>query len=129
MYQGSCLCGAIEFTIKGDLGAGSACHCHQCRQWTGHFLADTEVQLKDLTIKDETHLKWFDSSHKVRRGFCAQCGSNLFFDPVDKETHSWIGVSLGAITTPTNVKIAMHIYVSEKGDYYEIDDGAPQHQN
>ena len=129
MHQGSCLCGEVKFSIIGELGAGSACHCQQCRQWTGHFLADTEVQLKDLVIKDDAKLKWYESSSKVRRGFCGQCGSTLFFDPIDKQKHSWIGVALGSITSKTNIKIEEHIFVAEKGDYYEINDGAPQHKN
>lgn len=129
MHHGSCLCGAVTFTIKGDLGPGSACHCQQCRQWTGHFLADTEIQLSDLSIADEAELKWYHSSAKVRRGFCGVCGSALFFDPLDKQKHSWIGVALGSITTPTQVNIETHIFVAEKGDYYDINDNAQQHQN
>ncbi len=27
---------------------------------------------------------------------------------------------------PTNTSLSMHIFVSEKGDYYEIGDGLPQ---
>ncbi len=129
MHQGSCLCGAVKFTVSGSLGKGSACHCQQCRQWTGNFYVDTEVQREQLTIEDEgNQLKWFDTSHKVRRGFCGRCGSSLFFDPIDKEKHCWIGIALGAFTTPTNTEIGLHIFVGEKGDYYEINDGAPQNE-
>lgn len=128
MHQGSCLCGAIKFKVDGQLEAGEICHCQQCRQWTGHHLADIEVQRKNLKILDASNLKWYQSSEKVRRGFCGQCGSSLFFDPVDHEKHSWIGIALGAFTTPTGVKIKRHIFVAEKGDYYEITDGAPQNQ-
>ncbi len=129
MHQGSCLCGAVKFSISGALGSGSACHCQQCRQWTGHFLADTEIQLKNLHIECSDQLKWYQSSAKVRRGFCAGCGSSLFFEPMDKQKHSWIGVALGSITTPTAIKIEQHIFVAEKGDYYQINDAVPQHQN
>jgi hypothetical protein len=27
---------------------------------------------------------------------------------------------------PTGLAISMHIFVADKGDYYEIDDGLPQ---
>jgi hypothetical protein len=126
MHTGSCLCGAITFEIEGELGAVEGCHCVQCRKWTGHFLAGTEVDRSALTISGKRHLKWFHSSDKARRGFCSECGSVLFFDPLDREKHHWTGVSMGAFDKPTGVEMALHIFVAEKGDYYEICDGVPQ---
>ncbi len=128
MHKGSCLSGSIKFTVSGDLGPGEICHCQQCRQWTGHQLASTEVSRSALHIEDTSQLKWYHSSPKVRRGFCGQCGSPLFFDPIDQEKHNWIAISLGTFTTPTAVKIEQHIFTAEKGDYYEITDGAPQNE-
>jgi hypothetical protein len=61
----------------------------------------------------------------VRRGFCRTCGSSLFWDPPHKD---WIGVAMGAFDPPTDTKLRIHIFVSEKGDYYEIADGLPQNQ-
>jgi hypothetical protein len=34
---------------------------------------------------------------------------------------------MGALDTPTGAKIALHIFAAEKGDYYDIPDGEPQH--
>lgn len=33
---------------------------------------------------------------------------------------------MGAFDGPTNTKIGLHIFVGDKGDYYEIGDGVPQ---
>lgn len=128
MYKGSCLCGAVTFEIAGKLGSTDACHCIQCRKWTGHFLASAEVQRTALTIHGEDAITWYHSSEKVRRGFCSKCGSSLFFEPLDKKKHDWIGISMGAFDTPTDTKLALHIFVAEKGDYYEISDGLPQNE-
>jgi len=128
MYKGSCLCGAVSFEITTQPGAGEICHCTKCRKWTGHVLASTEVPRTALKIFGEEHLKWFHSSEKVRRGFCSECGSSMFFDPIDKDKHHWIGVSLGAFDSPTDTKLALHIFAAEKGDYYEITDGLPQNE-
>jgi len=35
---------------------------------------------------------------------------------------------MGAFDTPTNTRISLHIFVADKGDYYEIADGVPQNQ-
>jgi len=123
MHQGSCLCGAVRFTVDGDLPEGSACHCSKCRKHTGHYEAGVDLPRERVHITGENRLTWYHSSEKVRRGFCATCGSSLFFDPVARD---WIGIMLGAFDGPTHTRIGLHIFVADKGDYYELTDGVPQ---
>jgi hypothetical protein len=129
VHKGSCLCGAVTFEVCGDLGPVEACHCEGCRKWTGHALFSTEVPRAALTLHGEEDVAWYASSEKVRRGFCRLCGSSLFFDPIDREKHAWIGIAMGAFEKPTGTKMGLHIFTAEKGDYYEIDDGLPQHEH
>lgn len=129
MHKGSCLCGAVRFEVTGDLGSNDACHCVQCRKWTGHYLASTEAPRDALHIDGAENVAWYPSSEKARRGFCARCGASLFFDPLDRDKHDWIGIALGAFDTPTGTKLARHIFVAEKGDYYELTDGLPQNDH
>lgn len=126
MHKGSCLCGAVVFEVTGTLPAPDACHCSKCRKHSGHYLAGTDVPRSALTIRGSEHLTWYASSEKVRRGFCSTCGSSLFFDPLDQRKHDWIGVAMGAFDTPTETKLRIHIFVADKGDYYDIRDGLPQ---
>jgi hypothetical protein len=35
---------------------------------------------------------------------------------------------MGAFDGPTGTRLAKHIFVRDKGDYYDIDDGLPQAQ-
>ena len=46
----------------------------------------------------------------------------MFFDPIYRD---WIGLAMGAFDKPTNTKLAIHIFVADKGDYY-VADGLPQ---
>jgi hypothetical protein len=39
-----------------------------------------------------------------------------------------ISVALGALDAPTGLTLAEHIFVADKGDYYDIADGLPQKQ-
>lgn len=128
MHTGSCVCGAITFEADGDLGSPDACHCTQCRKWSGHYYAAAEVPRSALTVRGDEHVIWYQSSAKARRGFCSKCGASLFFDPLDRDKHEWIGVSMGAFDLPTETKLALHIFVAEKGDYYDITDGLPQNE-
>jgi len=121
---GSCLCGAVSFTVTGDLPAPDACHCTMCRKTSGHYYASTDVKRHRLTINDAQNITWFQSSAKIRRGFCKLCGSNLFFDPVVDT--DWTAISMGAFDTATDTHIAVHIYTGSKGDYYDIADGIKQ---
>ena len=122
--QGSCLCGAVAFEISGTLPAADGCHCTKCRKSSGHFFVSADVKRTQLTLTRTDGLRWFQSSEKVRRGFCGTCGSSAFFDPpADRD---WIAVAMGALEMPTGGRIEKHIFVADKGDYYEISDGVPQ---
>jgi hypothetical protein len=126
MHNGSCLCGAVSFGIEGTLHPPDACHCSQCRKQSGHFWASTDAPRSALTIQGADNLTWYRSSEKVKRGFCSTCGSALFWDPVEGDT---VAVAMGALESPTGTQLAMHIFVADKGDYYEISDGLPQNQH
>ena len=128
MHKGSCLCGAVAFEVEGALNAPDGCHCRECRKWTGHYLASTDVPRTALTVHGAENVAWYRSSEKVRRGFCSRCGSALFFDPLDREKHDWTGIAMGAFDTPTETAMALHIFTAEKGDYYDIADGLPQNE-
>jgi hypothetical protein len=125
MHTGSCLCKAITYQVDGDLPPPDACHCTQCRKQSGHFWASTDVPKAALTIKGAENVGWYQASEKVRRGFCQTCGSYLFWDPVQRDK---IAIAMGSFDTPTNTYLGHHIFVADKGDYYEIADGLPQNQ-
>jgi hypothetical protein len=123
MHKGSCLCGAVSFEVSGELRPPDACHCSQCRKTSGHVWASTDIPRTEVTIRGEDRLTWFQSSEKVRRGFCSTCGSALFWDPVHRD---FIGIAMGAFDKPTGTRLAIHVFVADKGDYYDIADGVPQ---
>ena len=125
MPTGSCLCGAISFEVAGALPAPDACHCSSCRRQSGHVWASTDVARDALTLRGSEHLTWFRSSERVRRGFCSICGSVLFWDPIGRDK---IAIAMGAFASPTGTRLAKHIFTADKGDYYDIADGLPQHQ-
>lgn len=52
--------------------------------------------------------------------------SSLFWDPPARDCTS---IAMGAFDTPTSTHLEKHIFVAEKGDYYEIEDDLPQNQH
>jgi hypothetical protein len=123
MHKGSCLCGAVRFQVDGELRAPDACHCSLCRRQSGHYWASTNVKRTALTMSGENKITWYQSSDNVRRGFCSVCGSFLFWDPAG---HDFIAIGMGAFGLPTDTHLEKHIFVTDKGDYYELTDGLPQ---
>jgi len=123
MHKGSCLCGAVRFTVSGELHAPDACHCSLCRRQSGHYWASTNVKRTALMLEGGDKVTWYQSSQKVRRGFCSICGAFLFWDPTDMDI---IAIGMGAFDRPTGTRLAKHIFVADKGDYYDIADGLPK---
>ena len=66
---------------------------------------------------------WSPHSGASEHARCAQCGSLLFW--ANRSTNS-ISVLPGSLEKTDGIAVRGHIFVSEKGDYYEIDDGLPQ---
>ncbi|WP_069301226.1 GFA family protein [Neptunicoccus sediminis] len=123
MKTGSCLCGAVTFEVSGDMRPSVACHCTQCRKTSGHYWSATQVPSDKLTLTRDDSLQWYQSSPTARRGFCSVCGSSLFWE-MDGEGATSIGT--GTLDGQTGLRTEKHIYVSDKGDYYEIADGLPR---
>ena len=121
MIHGKCLCGAVRFSGRALRSKVVLCHCGQCRRWSGHIWASVPVE--GLAIEDETALRWFRSSDCAVRGFCGECGSSLFWRMDGRVS---VAVAAGCLASTTGLHAAEHIYVADKGDYYDIADGLPQ---
>jgi hypothetical protein len=117
------MCGAVRYAVTGPLRPVIACHCTQCRRMTGHFMAATAARRADFRLLASAALKWYAASPKARRGFCGECGSTLFWDGVGRD---YISIAAGTLDDASGLAIACHIFVAEKGAYYEIEGAAPQ---
>ncbi len=117
---GACLCGSVCFAIRGPLRDVLACHCSQCRKSSGHFWAATAAPRDAFTFQLDDGLSWFQSSEEVKRGFCRNCGSSLFWSHRGKDT---LSVSAGVLEKPTNLIFGGHIYCDDAAGYYRVDVG------
>lgn len=123
MLKGSCLCGAITFKAEGAARVPAACHCTQCRKQSGHYWAAVQVMDDDLFITGTP--RWYAASPGAKRGFCPTCGSFLFWKGRDDPD---TGIALGALDSPTGLRLERHIFTADKGDYYDITDSVPQEE-
>lgn len=121
---GQCLCGGVQYYADGPVRDVIYCHCSQCRRQTGHVVAASAVAREQLKFSQDAHLKWYQSSETAERGFCGRCGSTLFWRN-DRSRH--VAVMAGSMDRPTGIRAVAHIFVEDKGDYYDIEDGLVQH--
>ncbi|WP_417668063.1 GFA family protein [Roseibium sp.] len=76
-YSGGCQCGAVRYSVAG-FGRASICHCRMCQKAFGNAFAPL-VTAKGLNWTRGVP-KYFQSSNKVKRGFCADCGTPLTYE-------------------------------------------------
>jgi hypothetical protein len=114
----------VRFRTRGELRGVVYCHCSQCRRQTGHFYAATDVEDARLEIKGTEKITWYAASDFAKRGFCSICGSALFWKRNGAEVTS---IMAGGFDQPSGLEAEAHIFVADKGDYYEICDGLPQY--
>lgn len=119
-----CLCGSVRITITGPLAAPMLCHCVQCRRQTTHVFGFTSALQADTDVKGAESIRWFQSSANGHRGFCDTCGSVLFFR-FDGDDQLYI--SSGAFERGALAPVHGPLFVSEKGDYYEIEGALPKY--
>ena len=96
---GGCQCGAVRFAVEqSELGRASICHCRMCQKAFGAFFGP---------LVSAPGLRWtrgaprhFQSSNRARRGFCADCGTPLTFEPDDGP----VEVAIGAFDQPAAIR-------------------------
>lgn len=116
-HKGSCLCGKITYRVENELRPVMACHCSQCRKSSGHYVAATQTDTVNLKVDGD--VSWYNSSDHARRGFCGTCGSQLFWQPGNREKTS---IFAGTLDGATGLTMTKQIHVDTKGDYYELPD-------
>jgi hypothetical protein len=92
---GGCQCGAIRFEVA-SLGRASICYCRMCQKAFGNIGAPL-VTTHGVTWTRGT-LKHFRSSNRVRRGFCADCGT-----PMTWELEQHVDIAIATFDHPENI--------------------------
>ncbi len=118
---GGCLCGAVRFAADGVETGHHACHCAMCRRWgSGPFLAATVAAIR---FKSEDDIVVYPSSDWAERGFCAKCGTNLFYRLKDAGTHF---ISVGTFDDAAAFTVIGEIYIDAKPPGYAMAGNHPR---
>jgi hypothetical protein len=112
--KGSCLCGAVNISVKTMSNKVGACHCTMCQKWAGGSLLVVDCGV-DVSIQGEENVTVFNSSEWAERGFCKKCGSSLFYR-LKQENKYFLPV--GLLDGAEGLIFDHQIFIDEKPDYY-----------
>jgi hypothetical protein len=112
-YSGRCLCGEINYSTDAEPLFTGNCHCKACQRSSGSaFIPAMFFPEKNVSICGEA--KFFASASDLggehRRGFCQNCGSQLFakFSAMP----GMIGIKAGTLDNAANYVPTMDFYVA-----------------
>ena len=106
---GHCLCGAVAFRAENVETEHHVCHCGMCRRWAGGSMMCAASE--GVTFSGEDKLKRYDSSQWAQRGFCAECGTSLFYFLKPTQTYM---LSIGTFDDQTVFKLVREIFIDKK---------------
>ena len=112
---GGCLCGAVRYTASGVETHVHACHCGMCRRWSGGPAISTQAER--IAFEGEDAIRTYASSEWAERGFCGECGTNLFYRMKPTAmTFLW----LGTFDDPSPFELVGEIYIDDKPALYDL---------
>jgi hypothetical protein len=127
MHAGSCLCGAVRYTVRGDIGAAVYCHCGRCRKAGGSAFATNAVVAAEAfeLVEGAGMATTFSTPEGVHRVFCSRCGSPLI-SRRDSQP-DLVRLRVGTLDTPLPGRPGAHIFVASKAAWFDICDDLPQY--
>ena len=122
--RGRCLCGAVQYEVRGVIGPIGNCHCETCRLAHAAAFATTARVARDdfhWTAGDDAK-RAFESSPGKKRFFCSKCGSHLVA-AWDHENH--VVLRIGSLIDDPGSKPVVNIWTEEKAPWFELDPALP----
>ncbi len=112
--KGNCLCGAVSFNVKTASNEVGICHCRMCRTWSGGPYVGIDCGTE---VSFSGDVSSYDSSEWAERGFCANCGTHLYYQ--FKNTGQTI-MPAGLFDDNEKLEMDHQIFIDEKPSYYDF---------
>jgi hypothetical protein len=129
MLTGSCLCGAIRYSIEAEVQALRACHCTNCQKQSGAqgtvnaIVPSSAFKVTKGTPKRYTAVA--DSGRTLHRYFCGDCGSGVYSQR--EASPELVVVRAGSFDDPPAMKVTANIWTKSARPWAYIDPASVQH--
>ncbi len=116
MQNGHCLCGSVQVVSDQSGSNVGACHCRMCRRWAGGPWLALDCGTT-VSFSGKESIGVFSSSDWAERGFCRNCGTNLYYRL--KQGGSYY-LSAGLFEDDSDAVLGHQVFIDEKPAYYEF---------
>ena len=129
VHRGRCLCGQVSLTIDADPLAARMCWCRDCQRIASGS-ATVNVLFPEASVHYEGRLSTIrltaDSGNTVERGFCPECGSQMYSRTIEPAGLP-IRVRAGTLDDPELMPPQAQIWVSSAPSWAPLDPNLPQY--
>lgn len=115
MRTGKCLCGAVTYRAETE-DKVSVCYCKMCQRWASGVFMGVITKGFDVTAGKD-HLGVVKSSAWAERGFCRECGSNLFYRVPEQ---GYLSVAFGSLDETNGLKPSIQFYVDKRPEGFAL---------
>lgn len=125
--HGSCLCGAVTFSVTGAPARWLQCHCSRCRRGrSAAHGSNTFYPAAQFTWRTGRELVRKYKAPEAERftvSFCTRCGAGA---PVERDNVPFVLVPAGLFDADPGSRPQAHIFVASKAAWYPLGDGLPE---
>ena len=114
--SGGCQCGAVRYHATEMLDNSHICHCRMCQKAVGNIFAALVAAPREAITWTRGQPARFRSSEHVDRGFCANCGTPLFYENVNGGR---INFTTGSLDHPELFPPHVHCGVEGRVPWFE----------
>lgn len=122
--NGSCQCGGITYTLSEPPLMILACHCRECQKLSTSAFSITAIVKSESVEFSGQMSDWSrssDSGNISAAKFCPTCGNRIYhYNPDDAST---IKLKPTNLSDTRIINPGVHVWVSEKQDWYQIPSG------
>ena len=126
---GSCLCGAIRYTVDVPVTELRACHCTHCQKSSGASgTVNAIIPSSAFKITQGTPKRFdsrADSGRTLYRYFCGDCGSPMYSQRATAPER--VVVRAGSFDDSSGMKITGNIWTASARPWAFIDPATTQH--
>jgi hypothetical protein len=128
-YTGKCLCGEVRYAIDAEPVFSGNCHCKDCQRSSGGAFTPA-MMFPEVAVAIAGNPKYFkseaDSGRFIERGFCSNCGSQLFTKL--EMMPGVLGVKAGTLDDPAKFNPILDFYVASAQAWDHMNPALPKRQ-
>ena len=125
-FTGGCQCGAIRYEITAPPTDAYYCHCRICQRAGGAPVNATARFPSDAFRLLQGAPRFYAALEHGERGFCADCGSALYYRPFAVGWQGSVFVRIPSLDEPARVTPRWHCGVESRIPWFNTDDDLPR---